>query len=167
MNKQNSISKKFKQRFLSINNSIESFFNKLKFLKSNFKINEIIKNNRVFFGSATVVILTLSYFLVPTVYDENVIKEKIKNHISKKYDFNIKFTEKIKYGLIPKPHFHTKNLIVLRNNKEIGIAKDFKVFIGINDFFSFNKLDMKNLVFTKTDFNMKKDDLLFFRTFKN
>ena len=48
MNKQNFISKKFKQRFLSINNSIESFFNKLKFLKSNFKINEIIKNNRVF-----------------------------------------------------------------------------------------------------------------------
>ena len=37
MNKLNFTSKKFKQRFLSINNSIESFFNKIKFFKSNFK----------------------------------------------------------------------------------------------------------------------------------
>ena len=162
MNKQNFISKKFKQRFLSINNSIESFFNKLKFLKSNFKINEIIKNNRVFFGSATVVILTLSYFLVPTVYDENVIKEKIKNHISKKYDFNIKFTEKINYGLIPKPHFHTKNLIVLRNNKEIGIVKHFDTFFALGNFFSIDNLELKDLILSKGDFKIKNEDLIFF-----
>ena len=112
MNKQIFTSKKFKKQFLSINNSIESFFNKLKFYKSNFKINEIIKNNRVFFGSAAVVILTLSYFLVTTIYDENVIKGKIKNHVSKKYNFNIKFSKKINYGFLPKPHFHTKNWIV-------------------------------------------------------
>ena len=162
MNKQNFISKKFKQRFLSINNSIESFFNKLKFLKSNFKINEIIKNNRVFFGSATVVILTLSYFLVPTVYDENVIKEKIKNHISKKYDFNIKFTEKINYGLIPKPHFHTKNLIVLRNNQEIGIVKHFDTFFALGNFFFIDNLELKDLILSKGDFKIKNEDLIFF-----
>ena len=89
MNKLNFTSKKFKQRFLSINNSIESFFNKIKFFKSNFKKNEIIKNNRVFFGVAAVVILTLSYFLIPTIYDKNTIQAKIENHISKKYKFNV------------------------------------------------------------------------------
>jgi hypothetical protein len=162
MNKQNLISKKFKQRFLSINNSIESFFNKLKFFKSNFKINEIIKNNRVFFGSAAVVILTLSYFLVPTIYDENVIKGKIKNHISKKYNFNIKFSEKINYGFLPKPHFHTKNLIVLRNNQEIGIVKDFDAFFGVGNFFSIDNLELKDLILKNGDFKIRYDDMVFF-----
>ena len=74
MNKLNIIPKKLKQRFLSINTTIESYFNKLKFLKSNLKKNQIIKNNRVFFGTAAVVILTLSYFLLPTIYDKNVIQ---------------------------------------------------------------------------------------------
>ena len=48
MNKHNLLIKKIKQRFLSINDLIESYFNKLKFLKKNFKKIEFIKNNRVF-----------------------------------------------------------------------------------------------------------------------
>ncbi len=162
MNKQNLISKKFKQRFLSINNSLESFFNKLKNFKTNFKINEIIKNNRVFFGLAAVVILTLSYFLVPTIYDENLIKDKIKNHISKKYNFNIKFSEKINYGLIPKPHFNSKNLIVLRKNQEIGIVKDFDAYFGFGNFFSVDDLELKDLVLKQGDFKIRNEDLVFF-----
>ena len=85
MNKHNLLIKKLKQLFLSINNSIESHFNKFKFFKKNFKKLEFIRNNRVFFGISTVVILTLSYFLVPTTYNKNVIETKIKNQISKKY----------------------------------------------------------------------------------
>ena len=50
MNKHNLLIKKIKQRFLSINDLIESYFNKLKFLKKNFRKIEFIKNNRVFFG---------------------------------------------------------------------------------------------------------------------
>ena len=162
MNKQIFTSKKFKKQFLSINNSIESFFNKLKIFKSNFKINEIIKNNRVFFGSAAVVILTLSYFLVPTIYDKDVIKAKIKNHVFKKYNFDIKFSEKINYGLIPKPHFHTKNLIVLRKGQEIGIVKDFDAYFGIGNFFIIDDLELKNLILKQGDFKIKNDDLIFF-----
>ena len=40
MNKLNLIPKKLKQRFLSINDSIESIFNKLKYFKSNLKKGE-------------------------------------------------------------------------------------------------------------------------------
>ena len=63
MNKHNSLLKKINHRFLSINNSIESYFNKFKSFKKNFKKNEFIRNNRVFFGLSAVVILTLRYFL--------------------------------------------------------------------------------------------------------
>ena len=108
MNKLNLIPKKLKQRFLSINDSLENTFNKLKILKSNLKKGDIIKNNRVFFGIAAVVILTLSYFLLPTIHDKDVIQSKIKNHVLKKYNFEVKFNEKIRYGLLPKPHFVVK-----------------------------------------------------------
>ena len=136
MNKLNFTSKKIKQRFLSINNSIESFFNKIKTFKSNFKKNEIIKNNRVFFGVAAVVILTLSYFLIPTIYDKDIIQAKIENHISKKYNFNLKFNEKVRYALLPKPHFVSKNLSIIRDEREIGIVKNFKAFVKTDKFFS-------------------------------
>jgi hypothetical protein len=62
MNKHNLLIKKIKQRFLSINDLIESYFNKLKFLKKNFRKIEFIKNNRVFFGLSALVILTLAIF---------------------------------------------------------------------------------------------------------
>ncbi len=162
MNKHNLLIKKIKQLFLSINTAIESYFNKFKLFKKNFKKFEFIRNNRVFFGISAVVILTLSYFLVPTTYDKNIIQTKIKNQISKKYGIDIKINEKIRYGLLPKPHFITKNLSILRKKKEIGVTENFKAYIGINNFFAFQDLEIEDLVFTKTDFNINKDDLVFF-----
>ena len=96
------------------------------------------------------------------MYNKNIIKEEIKNQISKKYNIDVIFNEKIRYGLLPKPHFVSKNSSIVREKKEIAIVKNLKVFIGINDFFSFNKIIIKDLFFIKTDFNIKKDDLVFF-----
>ena len=76
MNKHSLLIKKIKKQFLSINSLLESYFNKLKYFKSNIKKSEIIKNNRVFFGLSAVVILTFSYFLIPTLYDKDVIQTK-------------------------------------------------------------------------------------------
>jgi hypothetical protein len=164
MNKHNLLIKKIKQRFLSINYSIESYFNKLKFLKKNFRKIEFIKNNRVFFGISAVVILTFSYFLIPTMYDQNVIQSKIKNQILKKYNIKINFNENIRYGLLPKPHFQTKNLSIIRNKNEIGSVNNFKIYIDISNFFSFNEINIKDLVLKKTAFNIKKEDTDFFES---
>ena len=165
MNKLDLIPKKLKQRFLSINDSIESTFNKLKFLKSNFKKSNIIKNNRVFFGIAAVVILTLSYFLLPTIHDKDVIQSKIKNHVLKKYNFDVKFNEKIRYGLLPKPHFVAKNLSIFKDDKEIGMVKNFSNYIGLGNFFSINNLELKNISIIDADFSITIEDLVFFEEF--
>ena len=162
MNKHNLSFKKLKKQILSINDLIESYFNKLGTLKYDLKKAQFIKNNKVFFGSAAVVILTLSYFLVPTMYNKNLIQSEIKNQISKKYKINFKFNENIKYGLLPKPHFVTNNLSILREKKEIGVVKKFKVFIGTSKLLSINNIDIKDLVFKDADFNVNKNDLLFF-----
>ena len=97
MNKHNLLIKKIKRIFLSINDLIESYFNKIKFLKKNYKKIEFIKNNRVFFGISAVVILTLGYFLIPTMYDKSIIQSQIQNQILKKYNIDINFNENVRY----------------------------------------------------------------------
>ena len=116
-------------------------------------------------GIAGVVILTLSYFLVPTFYNKDIIQSQIKNQISKNYNFDIRFNKQITYGLLPKPHFSAKNLSILRKEKEIALVENLRVFIGIGDFFSTNKISIENLVFDKTDFNIYLNDFLFLKIF--
>ena len=167
MSKHNLINKKIKKQIISINALIESNFNKLKYFRSNFKKIIIDKDNRVFLAIAAVVILTLSYFLVPTFYNKNIIQSQIKNQILKNYNFDVEFNEPITYGLLPKPHFSAKKLSIFRQKKEIAIVNNLKVFIGISDFFSTDKINIKNLVFNKTDFKIYLDDFLFFKNLLN
>ena len=48
MPKYNLLDKKFKKQLLSINNSLENSFNKIKILKSNIKRLSLSKDNKVF-----------------------------------------------------------------------------------------------------------------------
>ena len=163
MSKHNYFVKKVKHQILSINDSIESYFNRLKFFILNFRKAELIKNNRVFFGLSALVILTLSYFLLPTIYDKNTIKLKIENQIFKKYNISIKANEDFRYGLLPKPHFVIKNLKILQDDKEIGLVKNFKAYLKFNNFFSISNLEITDLIFNKTDFNLNQKNISFFR----
>ena len=76
MSKHNFLNKKVKKQILSINDLIESNFNKIKYFRSNYKKILLSKENRVVLLAGTVVILTLSYLLIPTFYD----KDKIQYH---------------------------------------------------------------------------------------
>ncbi len=163
MRKHNLFTKKLKKQFLSINDSIESSFDKLKSFKTKLKKTKLSRNSNVFLTFGAIVILTLSYLLVPTFYNKAKIQSEIKNHIFKRYDFEIKFNEKIKYALIPTPHFVAKNLSVIHKDKIIAEANELKIFIEINNFFSSNKLNIRDLVFQKTDFNIYTENLEFFQ----
>ena len=121
MQKYNSLIKKIKKQFLTINDLIESYFNKISLLKSNIKKFKFDKNNSIFLAFGIIVILSLSYLLMPTLYDKNMIQSKIKNQILKNYNINLTFNEKIKYGLLPKPHFYSKDLVIKLNDKTIGL----------------------------------------------
>ncbi len=163
MNRDKLSIKKIRKFILSINNLIENYFNSLRILKSDFKKGKLIRNNRVFLSFGAIIILTLSYFLLPTIYNKSIIQSQIKNHILKKYNITLKFNEQIKYGLIPKPHFSSKNLSIIGKQNEIGTVENLKIFIDITKFFSLDQINIKDLVFKKTDFNIKISDLMFFK----
>ena len=135
MSKHNFLIKKVKKQILSINDSIESNFNKLKYLRSNYKKILLSKENRLVLIIGTVVILTLSYLLIPTFYNKDIIQSQIKNQVLKNYDLDLKFNQEIDYILLPRPHFSAKNLSILREKKEIGMTKNLRVYIGLGQFF--------------------------------
>ena len=162
MPKHNQFIKKLKSQFVSINNTIESYFNNLKFFIKNLKKTKFSQNNKAFLVSTLIVVLIISYYLIPTIYNKELVQLEIKNQIFKKYNIDIKFNNKIKYGLLPKPHFVTTNLSILRDEKEIGIVKNFKINLKVNNFFSFNKIEFKDLIFNQSDFNIYQEDLVFF-----
>jgi len=162
MSKDNILAKKIKKHFISINNTIESYFNNLRYFILNFKKHKFSTNNKVILVLGVLTISTLTYFLIPTFYNKNEIKSEIKNQIFKKYNLKIKFNESLNYGLLPKPHFHTKNLSIIRDKREIANVNNMKMFISINNFFSFKKTNLKDLIFKKTDFNIYKEDISFF-----
>ena len=162
MPKHNQFIKKLKSQFVSINNTLESYFNNLKFFILNLKKTKLSQNNRAFLIVISFVVLVTSYYLIPTVYDKDLVQLEIKNQLYKKYNIDIKFNQQIKYGLLPKPHFNSKSLSIIRNEKEIALVKDFKIYIKTNNFFSFKEVVFKDLIFDKTDFNIHQNDLAFF-----
>ena len=85
MRKHISFTKKLSKLILSINVSIESYFNKLKVFLTSITKKEFITNNKVILSLGALVILTFSYFLIPTIYD----KEKLGKVIKIKFLTNI------------------------------------------------------------------------------
>jgi len=164
MKKQNLLSKKIGKQILSINNLLESYFNNLRRFIIDAKRLRFDKNNKVFLVIVSIIFLTLVYFLIPTAYNKEMIQKEIKSQIFQKYNIVVKFDNDIQYNFFPKPHFSSKNLFILNDQRKIGEVKNFKIFIKFNNFFKFNQIQTEDVILDKVDFNIKKSDLSFFTT---
>ena len=162
MRKQNLLSKKIGKQILSINNLLESYFNSLRRFILDIKKLRFDKNNKVFIVIVSIIFLTLVYFLIPTAYNKELIQKEIKNQIYQKYNIEVKFENRIQYNFFPKPHFSSKNLLILSDKRKIAEVKNFKIFIDFKNFFNFNQIQTQDVILDKADFNLKKTDLSFF-----
>ena len=162
MSKHNLLKKKIKKQILSINELLENNFNKLKYFKSNYKKILLNKNNRVFLFVGILVILTLSYLSLPSFYNKETVRTEIKNQLIKNYNIGLKLENEINYSFFPSPHFFIKNPIIIREKKEIGKTKNLRVFIDGGNLLAINEINIRDLVFEKTDFNIYLEDFVFF-----
>ena len=153
-----------KKKIIQLDNKIENFFDKFKKLG---KFNQSKKkfyylNNKIALTIASLIILFFSYFLIPAFYKENLIKNSLKNHILDKYEIEIEFNEKVKYGLFPKPFFFTKNLDIKYNKKILANSGYVKFYISFKNFFLSENILLKDLVFQDTEFNINSNNIDFF-----
>ncbi len=162
MSRHNLFNKKIKKQILSLNDLFENIFNKLKYFKSNYKKILLNKNNRVFLFVGILVILTLSYLSLPSFYNKETVRSEIKNQLLKNYNIALKLENEINYSFFPSPHFFIRNPIIVREKKEIGKTKNLRVFIDGGNLLAINEINIRNLVFEKTDFNIYLEDFVFF-----
>ena len=163
MRKQNLLSKKIGKQISTINNLLENYFNSLRRFILDARRLRFDKNNRVFLTIVSIIFLTIIYFLIPTAYNKELIKKEIKNQIYQKYNLAIKFDNEIQYNFLPKPHFSSKNLLILNDQLKVGEVKNFKIFIDFKNFFKFNQIQSLDVIFDKAAFNIKKSDLSLFK----
>ena len=71
--KDNMFANRLKKQFLSINKSIESFFNQIKLLFIKVKKSKFDPNNKAFLLFGLIVILIFTLFSIPSFYDKNII----------------------------------------------------------------------------------------------
>ena len=163
MRKQNLLSKKIGKQISTINNLLENYFNSLRRFILDARRLRFDKNNRVFLAIVSIIFLTLIYFLIPTAYNKELIEKEIKNQIYQKYNIDVKFDNEIQYNFFPKPHFSSKDLLILNDQTKVGEVKKFKIFIEFKNFFNFNQIQTQDVIFDKADFSIKKSDLILFK----
>ena len=140
MPKKITLIKHFNKLLLSSNTRIESFFNSIKNLvnlKKKTKKNLANVDKKILISAGSVVILVISYFLIPTFYDKNLVKIKLKNQILEKFNLEVNFNGAINYGLFPKPHYFIKDTSIIYNEENLAKIDSTKVFISIKNFISF------------------------------
>ena len=94
--------------FVNFLKKINSILNRL--IKQNLnKLNsanffKITKSNKFFLSLLVLIVLFLSYLLIPNIYDKNEISIKLNNQLQKKFNLNFNLTQNFEL-IIPSKFF--------------------------------------------------------------
>jgi len=141
-----------------INSLLEKNLNKLNFKN----LSNLLKNNKIVLTFVALVVSLISYLLIPTFYNQYDISKELKTELQRKFDINFKFSKNIKYNLFPKPHFLINESAIFQDQNEISKIKKLKIFISLDNFFSFKNIEVRDLIFENANFNLNKRNYNFF-----
>ena len=164
MAKQNSFVKNLKNISKSINSLLEQNLNKLKF--DNFKI--LASNNKIIITVVAVFIFFISYLLVPTFYKQDDISKELKNELLSKFNLDFTFNQKLNYNFFPRPHFTSKDSLIVKNKKNIAEINQIKIYISLNSLFSVKNFNINEVILEKANFELNnKNSNFFFKILNN
>ena len=158
MSKSNPFIKIFKNINNSINSLLEKNLNKLN-LKN---IKNLTTNNKIILTFVALFVLFISYLLLPTLYKQQDLSNKLTSELSKKLNIQFKFSNKITYNFFPLPHFKVSDAIILHNESEKSKIKHLKIYLYFENFFSVKNVKIKNIQIEEANFNFKKTNYNFF-----
>ncbi len=158
MSKTNSFLKYLKNINSSINSLLEKNLNKLNIKNLTY----LFKNNKIILTFVAVLVLFISYLLLPTFYGQSDVKKKLKIDLRNKFDLNFKFTQDLEYNLFPRPHFVTADSTILDDQNNSSNIKKLKIFLSLDNLFSFKNIKIKNLIIENANFNLNKKNYNFF-----
>ena len=159
--------KPFLKHFKNINNSINSLLEKNLNKLNSENLNNLLKNNKIILTFVAVFIIFLSYLSIPSFYKQTDISNELKKELKSKFDLNFNFSQKLKYNIFPRPHFTTNESIILKDRSEITKIDNLKIFISLDNFFSFNNIEIRDLIIENANFDLNKKNYNFFTDLLN
>ncbi|MDC3167015.1 hypothetical protein OA950_01990 [Candidatus Pelagibacter sp.] len=158
MTKQNSFVKNLKNISKSINSLLERNLNKLKF--DNLKI--LASNNKIILTFVAVFVLFVSYILVPTFYKQVDISRELKKELFSKFNLDFTFNKNIKYNFFPRPHFVSREAVIIENKKNIAEINEIKIYVSLDNLFSIKNIHINEVILDNTNFELsiKNSDLI-------
>ena len=145
-----------------INNFFVIRFNKIsEFVKSiNHKYNNISSFNRYLIFFITILFLYLFFLSIPSLYDKGPLQIKLNKLINEEYNINVSLSSKIRYNILPKPHFIIENSKIYTNNlsspQELGQIKKLKIFINQKNFLKKNIVEVSSVSLNDANFIIDK-----------
>tara|TARA_B100000900_G_scaffold53688_1_gene39798 strand:- start:447 stop:1937 length:1491 start_codon:yes stop_codon:yes gene_type:complete len=146
-----------------INNLLEENLNKLNFKNFSF----LLKNNKIILTFVALLVIFISYLLLPTFYKQNDITKLIKKDLQSKFDLDFKFSDKINYNFFPRPHFTIVNASISDDKNEISKIDNLKIFISFNNLFSIKNIELKNVILKNANFDLNSKNYNFFLDLMN
>jgi hypothetical protein len=146
-----------------INSLLEKNLNKINFENLSY----LFKNNKIILTFVALFIIFISYLLLPTFYKQSDISKVLNTELQKKFNLNFKFSKNIKYNLFPRPHFITADTIINDEKTKISKIKNFKIFVSLDNLFSFENIQIKDLIIENANFNLNKKNYNFFLNLLN
>ena len=163
MRKRNFSVKYFKNINNFINSLLENNLNKLNFEN----LSNLLKNNKIILTFVAVFIIFLSYLLSPTFYNQSDISKKLTKDLQKKFDLDFEFSKNLKYNIFPRPHFTIIDTNINYDQTKISNIENLKIFVSLNNLFSFENIQIKDLIIENANFNLNKKNYNFFLNLLN
>ena len=158
MIKHNHFVKFLKKINLTINRLIKNNLNKLN--TTNFY--KITKSNKFFLSLVVLIVLFLSYLLIPNIFDKTDIRIKLNDELKKKFNLTFNLSQNFEYNFLPRPHFIYKDSSILKDKSKISKIKKLKIYISLNYLFSYKNFEVQSLVIQKSNFNLDNQTYDFF-----
>ena len=150
--------KKLKNINSLINSLLEKNLNKLK-LKNLIKLT---KNNKIVLTFVALLILFLTYLLLPTLYKQSEISKELQKELRNKFNLSLNFSKKINYNFFPRPHFTSNDSSIYFEQKKISQNKKIKMYVSIDNLFSYKNIEVKDLVIQDANFSLDIENYNFF-----
>ena len=144
----------------------KSYFLKTKsyFLKTKSYFNNFTKNNPL--GSIIGIIIIFSsisiYFIIPTYYNYENYDNEIQKKILKDFKLNLKNIKGIRYSILPAPHFKIEECDIYFSEspeEKLANVKNLKINVFSKNLHIKEKIELKNIILNKIDFDLQFADL--------
>ena len=156
---------------LVIKTSFQLNSNKKKFVKYfNRLVTQVLfklknKTNYFLISLIFLILIYLSYLLVPTFYDKIWVKDTLENKLKEDFKIDFVLSSDISYNIFPTPHFLIKDAKIFITNdkkKELSKIKKLRIYIKAKNFFNKENISVNEIFISDANFSIQGKDLRYF-----